>query len=133
MPRRVVVPYEEIEQRFVPVEWERDDVPVWGDGLFYDKMSPVSCRLSDKTISEMRGLCSRVPGLTDSGTVRFLSVVGLEVMRCVERYAPGVLDDAIRDGDAALSNVQRLASMVCPLVASCFDEALMVEAGESDV
>jgi hypothetical protein len=111
------------DSKFVLRDWDSVPAPVWA-GLTYEKMDPVSTRLSPRTIKEMRDVAARVPGLTDSGTVRFLSVLGLEVMRCVERYAPSVIDDAIHEGDAPLLNTQRLAGFACPLVASCFDEVL---------
>ena len=111
----------DVSKRYVPLEWEKS--PAW-NGLFYDKMASVSCRLSNDTLDEVRDFAARVPGLTDSGSLRLLTVIGLEVLRCVEHYSPEVLEDAIRDEDAALMNVKRIGSMVCPLVASCFDDVL---------
>lgn len=94
--------------------------PAWaglvpGNGYKYF----LSVRADESVEAAVQEVRETVPGLSESAAVRFLLAIGIDGLRSVAAYAPGVVDDAIRDGEPAALSACRLAAMVCPLVSNC--------------
>ena len=88
----------------------------------------LSVRADEQIEAAVEELRESVPGLTESAAVRVLLAIGVDALRAVSIVAPSVVEDAVREKDAAALNAMRLTASVCPLVYNAVeDSAVMVE------
>ena len=98
---------------------EPGTAPAWaalvpGNGYKY----LLSVRADESIEAAVQEVRETVPGLSESAAVRLLLAVGIDGLRAVATYAPGVVDDAVRTGEPVPLSACRLAAMVCPLVSN---------------